>query len=142
VPGTTAESDVQRFDFAFARSYRGPARVFGIRADRAWVEVGLTQLRARYGPWCVETPLTNVVGVDITGPYRFWKTAGSARLAVTDRGLTFASNGDRGVLILFGTPIPGLEPTGLLKHPELTVTVADTEGLAALLRARCQNVLP
>ena len=38
--------------------------------------------------------------MEITGPYAFWKTAGPARYAVTDSGLTFATNGDRGVLIL------------------------------------------
>jgi hypothetical protein len=138
----TADSDVQRFEFAFARAYRVPARVFGVHAGTAWVEVDLTDFRARYGPWRVDTPLTNIVGVELTGPYAFWKTAGPARLAITDRGLTFASNGDRGVLIHFGTPIPGLEPSRVLKHPELTVTVADVEGLAELLRARCPNVLP
>jgi hypothetical protein len=33
----------------------------------------------------VRTPLTNVTGVDVTGPYAMWKTAGPARLAITDR---------------------------------------------------------
>jgi hypothetical protein len=28
--------------------------------------------------------------------HAFWKTAGPARLGVTDRGLTFATNGERG----------------------------------------------
>ncbi|MHB8690407.1 MAG: hypothetical protein ACYDHH_04110 [Solirubrobacteraceae bacterium] len=80
--------------------------------------------------------MSNVAGVDITGPYAFVKTAGPARLAVTDRGLTFASNGDRGVLITFRESVRGLEPLGLLRHPELTVTVDDVDALAALLRAR------
>jgi hypothetical protein len=74
--------------------------------------------------------------VDVTGPYAFWKTAGPARLAITDRGLTFATNGERGALILFGTPVRGLDPLGILRHPELTVTVADVDGLVDLLRAR------
>ncbi len=63
-------------------------------------------------------------------------TAGPARLAITDRGLTFATNGDRGVLLTFATPVQGLDPVGLLRHPELTVTVADTDRLAALLNER------
>lgn len=91
---------------------------------------------ARFGPWRVSTPLANVVGVALTGPYAFYKTAGPARLAITDRGLTFATNGDRGVLICFATPVRGLDPLGLLRHPELTVTVAEPERLAALLEAR------
>ena len=84
----------------------------------------------------MRTPLTNITDVEVTGPYAFWKTAGPARLAITDRGLTFATNGDRGVLILFETPVRGLDPLGILRHPELTVTVADVDGLADLLRTR------
>src|SRR4029434_6919028 len=80
--------------------------------------------------------LANIADVAVTGPYAFWKTAGPARLAITDRGLRFATNGDRGVLISFGTPVRGLDPLGILRHPELTVTVADVDRLADLLRAR------
>lgn len=110
--------------------------MFGITPRTAWVEVDLDTLRARFGPWRVCTPLANIAGVELTGPYAFLKTAGPARLAVTDRGLTFATNGDRGVLITFREPVTGLDPTGLLRHPELTVTVSDSDGLASLLRAR------
>jgi hypothetical protein len=126
----------QRFSFDFDPAHRRAAAVFGIRPSKAWVEIGETTLEARYGPWHVETPLTNVTAVEITGPYAYFKTAGPARLAVTDRGLTFASNGRRGVLMLFATPITGLDPAGLIHHPELTVTVADVEGFAAALRDR------
>jgi len=124
-----------RFEFAFAPAYRHLAWAFRVVPERAWVEVGEETFEARFGPWRVRTPLTNISGVDITGPYAFWKTAGSARLAITDRGLTFATNGDLGVLILFKRPVRGLDPLGILRHPELTVTVADVEGLADLLRA-------
>ena len=93
-------------------------------------------LDARFGPWRVRTPLANVVDVAITGPYAFWKTAGPARLAITDRGLTFATNGDRGVLISFRTPVRGLDPLGIVRHPELTVTVAEVDRLAKLLVSR------
>jgi hypothetical protein len=95
--------------------------------------VGRQALDVRFGPWRVSTPLANVA---VTGPYAFWKTAGPARLAITDRGLTFASNGDRGVLISLHTPVRGLDPLGVLRHPELTVTVADVDRLAELLRVR------
>ena len=71
--------------------------------------------------------------VAITGPYALLKTAGPARLAITDRGLTFASNGERGVLLTFRERVPAIDPLGLIRHPELTVTVTDVEGLAAAL---------
>jgi hypothetical protein len=86
-------------------------------------------LRARFGSWHVKTPLANVRGAEITGPYRFIKTAGPARLAITDRALTFATNGKNGVRVEFHDPVRRMEPLGLLRHPELTVTVEDPEAL-------------
>jgi hypothetical protein len=132
-------SEIARFRFSFAPAYRLPAQAFGISPATAWVDVGARALDARFGPWRVSTPLANVTDVAVTGPYAFWKTAGPARLAITDRGLTFATNGDRGVLISFRAPVRGLDPLGVLRHPELTVTVADVDRLAELLSARCER---
>jgi hypothetical protein len=129
-------SETERFGFAFAPAYRVFAGAFGITPKTAWVDVGRQALDVRFGLWRVSTPLANVTDVAVTGPYAFWKTAGPARLAITDRGLTFATNGDRGVLISFHTPVRGLDPLGVLRHPELTVTVADVDRLAELLRVR------
>jgi hypothetical protein len=125
---------VPQFGFAFAPSYRLAAATFGITPRTARVDIGDGAFDARFGPWRVTTPLTNVKAVAITGPYHFIKTAGPARLAVTDRGLTFATNDRRGVLVRFRAYVRGLDPLGLIRHPELTVTVADVEGLAAALR--------
>ena len=77
-----------RFPFRFDPTYRRLARLFGVTPERAWVELGEEKLDVRYGPWRVRTPVSNVAGVEATGPYAFFKTAGSARLAITDRGLT------------------------------------------------------
>ena len=125
----------ERFTFRFAHAYERPARLFGITPETAWVDVGAHTLRARFGPWRVTTSLANISAIAVTGPYAFLKTAGPARLAITDRGLTFATNGERGVLISFHSPVRGLDPLGVLRHPELTVTVADIDGLAERLRA-------
>jgi hypothetical protein len=95
--------------------------------------VGEGELRARFGPWRVRTALDNIVGTTPTGPYTFIKTGGPARLSFSDHGLTFATNGERGLCIQFAEPVTGLDPTGRLKHPGLTVTVADIPGLAAAL---------
>ncbi len=127
---------VERFPFRFAPAYRRLARLFGITPATACVEVDADTLRARFGRWRVTTPLANISAVATTGPYAFLKTAGPARLAVTDRGLTFATNGTRGVLISFRSPVRGLDPLGRLRHPELTVTVADIDGLCERLRPR------
>jgi hypothetical protein len=125
--------NAERFAFAFDPTYRRIGRPFGVNPGSAWVEVGGGLLKARFGPWRVTTALTNVVGTEVTGPYALIKTAGPARLAITDRGLTFATNGHRGVRIVFRTPVPGLDPLRLIKHPELTVTVEDYDRLATLL---------
>ena len=79
------------------------------------------------------TPLSNITHVAITGPYAYPKTVGPARLAITDRGLSFTPNGDRGVLIRFAVQVRGLDPFGVLRHPELTVGVAEPERLAECL---------
>ncbi len=124
------------YRFAFEGSYRWPARVFGVTERSAVVTVTDTELLARFGPWTVRTPLANITAVSITGPYRFVKTAGPAHLSFADRGITFATNHSRGVFVEFQNPVGGLEPTGLLTHPNLTVTVADCDALARRLERR------
>ncbi|HEV7176267.1 MAG TPA: hypothetical protein VGN29_12285 [Solirubrobacteraceae bacterium] len=131
-------SNVERFEFAFAPSYARASRPFRITPKSAWVSIDDVLFDARFGHWRVSTPLANITEVEVTGPYHFYKTAGPARLAVTDRGLTFATNGDRGVRIGFRTPVPGLDRLGVLRHPELTVTVADIDRLVKVLRARAR----
>jgi hypothetical protein len=122
---------MQHFDFRFAPAYRLAAAPFGITPDRAWVEIDDKHLLAKYGPWRLRTKLANISRVAITGPYRFYRTAGPARLGITDGGLTFASNGEQGVLLSFHKPVPAIDPLRLIRHPELTVTVADVHGLVS-----------
>ena len=122
-----------RFPFRFDPVYRRVARLFGVTPERAWVDLGEEEFEVRYGPWRVRTPLSNIAGAEVTGPYAFLKTVGPARLAITDRGLTFASNGDRGVCITFHSPVSGIASSGRIRHPELTVTVLDVDGLVEAL---------
>jgi hypothetical protein len=122
-----------RFPFRFDPTYRRLARLFGVTPERAWVDLGEEVLEARYGRWRVRTPKSNIVGVEVTGPYSILKTAGPARLAITDSGLTFASNGDRGVCVSFRSPVAGIDPFGRIRHPTLTVTVLDVDGLVEAL---------
>jgi hypothetical protein len=122
-----------RFPFRFDPVYRRLARLFGVTPERAWVDLGEEEFEACYGPWRVRTPLSNIAAARATGPYSFLKTAGPARLAITDRGLTFASNGDSGVCITFHSPVRGIDRSGRIRHPELTVTVLDVGGLVAAL---------
>ena len=126
---------MERFAFHFALAYRLAARPFGITPERAWVQIDDEHLLASYGPWQLRTTLANIRGATITGPYRFYRTAGPARLGITDGGLTFASNGERGVLLSFRERVPAIEPLGLIRHPELTVTIADVRRLVSALGA-------
>ena len=123
-----------QYPFEFEDRYRLPARLFGVTDHSASVTVNAADVEAKFGRWTVRTPLANVSSVTVTGPYSFLKTAGPARLSVSDRGITFATNCRRGVCLQFRRPVAGIEPTGLLTHPNLTVTVQDCDGLAEQLR--------
>lgn len=124
------------FGFRFTSAYQLAGMAFGVTPSRCAVTVGSGRLLARFGPWRVEVELTNIADVAVTGPYHFIKTAGPAHLSFADRGLTFATNGHRGVCITLLNPVPGIEPTGRLRHPNLTLTVGDCAGLVEALSAR------
>jgi hypothetical protein len=121
------------FEFSFDRLPRALAMPFGITPSTTGVDVKDGQLLARFGPWRVSTSLDNVEGAQVSGPYATLLVVGPARLSIADRGLTFATNARRGLCIRFRQPVRGVEPTGRLRHPALTVTVADVDGLAAAL---------
>lgn len=126
----------QWFDFDFEERYRRAARLFGVTEQNSSITVDEQKLRARFGRWRVSTPLANIAGVTITGPYLFIKTAGPARLTFHDRGLTFATNSRRGVCLNFIEPIVGIDPFRLIKHPNLTLTPRDCDALARVLAPR------
>jgi hypothetical protein len=124
-----------RFPFTFAPLYRPFAALFGVVPATAYVSVDDTTLVARFGPWLVRTPRSNVRDTQLVEGFGLAKTLGPAHLSLADRGLTMATNRERGVCVRFITPVPGLEPTGRLQHPGLTVTVEDCPGLIAALEA-------
>ena len=119
-----------RFPFAFTTAYLTAGAPFGVTPWTAWVDVG-TDLHVRFGPWSLTTPRTNVVGAELSGDYAFVKTAGPAHLSFSDRGVTFATNGERGLCVRFREPVRALWP---LRHPGATLTVADPPALAAALQ--------
>jgi hypothetical protein len=125
----------RRFDFEFEDRYRLAAAAFGITPHWSWIVLTAHQLEVRYGPWHVRTPLDNIATVTTTGPYLFIKTAGPARLTVSDRGLTFASNSRQGVQLDFVEPITGIDPLGRIRHPNLTVTPGDCAAFVAALHS-------
>lgn len=124
---------VRVFAFRFAPSYRPAAAAFGVTPGTAQVSVTPQELRVRFGPWHLRTPRSNIASVQQTGGFTWPKTAGPAHLSLVDRGITFATNGDRGLCVQFHEPVPAMEPTGRLRHPGMTVTVQDPEALAEAL---------
>jgi hypothetical protein len=90
------------------------------------------EIHARFGPWSLRTPRHNVADAVETGGFAWLKTVGPPHLSFTDRGVTFATNGDRAVCLTFHEPVKAIEPTGTIRHPGATFTVADP---AAFLRA-------
>lgn len=126
----------RRFEFVFARPYRVAALPFGVTPRTAYVEIGDGAdplLQVRFGPWSLRTRVGNVVSVQPSGPYSFLRTAGPARLSFTDRGVTFATSGERGICMTFQEPVPAIDPMGVVRHPGATVTVRDTAGLVTAL---------
>jgi hypothetical protein len=124
------------YAFRFSRVYALAALPFGVTRATAWLVVTPQELRVRFGPWRLVTPLTNITETDVGGPYRFLKTAGPAHLSLSDRGVTFATNGERGTCIVFHQPVRALNPLGPPLHPNLTVTVKDPQRLADRLTRR------
>lgn len=125
----------QVFPFRFAPAYRIAGLLFGVTPARSRVLVDADRLLARLGPWQVVVELSNIADTEITGPYRFVKTAGPAHLSFSDHGLTMATNGQRGLCLALRAPVPGIEPIGHVRHPHLTLTVEDCGGLLAALRS-------
>ncbi len=127
------EDPVHAFDFAFTRPYALAGRPFGITAHSTTVEVGPTWLFVRYGPWRLLTPRTNIASAEVTGGFSFAKTAGPPHLSMSDRGVSFTTNGDRALCLSFHEPVPAIDPTASITHPGATLSVADPEGLAHAL---------
>lgn len=125
-----------RYGFAFAASYVVPAAAFGITPLTAYAVVGPDDLHVRFGLWRLRTPLANLRLVQLTGDFGYLKTAGPAHLSFADRGVSFATNGDAAVCVQFHEPVKVLDPTGRLRHPGATLTVAEPEALAQHLRER------
>ncbi len=119
-----------RSNFAFDPRFRGLFVACGIRTvEDAFVELDDDRLNVRFGHWSVSTPVRNLAGAQVAGPFSAPKVLGP-HLSLADRGITFGTSTERGVCIRFHRPVPGIEPLGLLRHPGLTVTVDDPESLA------------
>jgi hypothetical protein len=128
------------FPFRFDWRYRIAGLPLGITPARALVTVdtrgGPGVLHVQFGPWALRTPLSNVIDTTATGPFSLHRTIGPPHISLSDRGLTFATCADEGLCISFAEPVSAVEPIGVIRHPALTVTVDDVDGLLEILHGR------
>jgi hypothetical protein len=136
-----AGSDAATFEFAFEPRIRPAALMVGVTPGNARVEIDEGHLTVRFGRWTLRTPVANVAGTQLTGPYTWWKVAGPPHLSMSDGGVTFATTTAGGVCISFHEPVPGLVPGSMIRHPGATVTVRDPGALAAALEEAQLRVL-
>lgn len=123
------------FEFAFAERFRPMLRVMGVTPNTSLVTVSDDELRVRFGPWRLSTPIDNVAGHERSGDYAWFKAIG-ARGSFVDKGVTFGTNTDAGVCVRFSDPVPALLPGNLMAHPGMTVTVADPDGFITAIESR------
>jgi hypothetical protein len=122
-----------RFEFDFERRYRPALALVGVTPATAWVDLTDDWLDARFGLWRCRTPTDTIVDTQTSGPYQAIKAIG-ARLSFADRGATFGTTTAGGACVQFRAPVKILDPTGTLRHPGLTLTVADPASFAAAVR--------
>lgn len=123
----------ETFAFAFDPRFRGLLRLLGVRPGNSSVTIDDEHFDARFGRWRLRTPVSNLKDVQVTRGYQWFKAIGP-RGSAADRGCTFGTNAEAGVCVCLHEPEPALLPTDRLRHPGLTVTVADVDGLVAAVR--------
>jgi hypothetical protein len=114
--------------FEFDHRFRLLLALLGVRPSSAHLVVDADELVIRFGPWQLRTPRDNIVGAKLTGPHRWWKVIGP-HLSARDRGVTFGTTAKAGVCLTFEKPVPGLIPSGTVRHPAATVTVTEPHRL-------------
>jgi hypothetical protein len=119
----------QRFPIRLGARSRLLLRLFGVGGPAdAWVDLGDETLEARFGRFRAATPLSNVAGWRIEGPW-LWITAIGVRMNVRHGDITFGGSHHGGVRLDFRERLP----VGPFRVPALYVTVDDLEGFAAAL---------
>ncbi len=118
----------QRFPIRFGARSRPLLRLFGVRGPAdAWVELRDDELEARFGRARVVTPISNIAGYRMAGPW-LWITAIGFRRGL--RGdITFGGSHHGGVRLNFRERVR----IGPFQTSDLYVTVDDIDGFAAAL---------
>lgn len=122
----------QRFPIRLGAKSRPLLRLFGVGGrDDAWVELGDDTFESRFGRFRAATPLSNIAGWRIEGPW-LWITAIGVRMSVRHGDITFGGSHRGGVRLDFRERVR----VGPFRVPALYVTVDDLLGFAAALTDR------
>ena len=132
-PSHPLPAPVHVFPFDFRDALGLASRLFWAWPWSSGVAVSADEIWIRDGPRGLHTPPSDIPRAHVTGPYHWWKVIGPARMSVADGGVTFATNARRGVCLRFRDPVRGGLPTDSVRHPGVTVTVRDPEGLVSLI---------
>jgi hypothetical protein len=103
---------------------------FGVRRDRAQVDVGAGLVVIRFGWYTLRVPLESVTRWRIEGPWR-WITAIGVRRSIRHGDISFAGSPRGGVRMDLREPLRW----GPLRLPAVYAGVEDLEGFAAALAA-------
>jgi hypothetical protein len=118
---------VRRFPIRVGRRSRPLLRLFGVRGDNAYVDLG-DDVDVRFGFFRVTTPASNLAGWRIEGPWR-WITAIGVRSGIRHGDIAFDGTHTGGVRMDLRTPIH----FGPLRRTAIYVSVDDLQGFAAAL---------
>lgn len=124
---------IRRFPYRLGPRSWPVLRLFGVAGPAdAWVEIddAAGMLTARFGWAHASTPLANITGWRIEGPWR-WITAIGLRRSVRHADVTFGGSHQGGVRLDVRERIKA----GPFRAPALYLTVDDLDALAAALSA-------
>src|SRR6476619_6349499 len=93
----------QRFPIRIGRRSRLVLWLFGVRSRNSFVDLD-DDVRARFGFFHVNTPVANLAGWRIEGPW-LWITAIGVRLSIRHHDLSFAGSPRGGVRMDFARPV-------------------------------------
>lgn len=130
-----AREMIEQFAFGFDRQFRPVLALAGITPGTAHVTLTQDLILIRFGPWSCETALTNVRDVRRTGPYDWYRAIGP-RGSFADRGVTLGTTTSGGVCLMLHERVAGLLPFGALRHPGITIKLAEPDRFVASLRRR------
>ena len=133
---------MESFHFAVDPALRRWSRAVGVRPENCTATLSPAELSVTFGRWSLSTSPANVAAVSVTGPYRWWKVAGPPRLSLVDRGITFATTAEHGVCLELHRAVGAIDPLHLIRHPNVTITVAEPERFADEVRRAASLTTP